>query len=83
MSKNVTVYTTNNCKFCAMVKQYFDTKGVAYDVVNVEEQPERQKEVLELSGMLSVPVTNVVDENGSSKVIVGYNIAELNAAVAA
>jgi len=66
-----------------MVKQFLDNKGVAYTTVNVEENPERQKEVLELSGMLSVPVTNVVDESGAGKVVVGYNIAELNAAVAA
>lgn len=82
MAQNITVYTTNDCKFCGMVKQYFDTKGMAYDVVNVEEQPERQKEVLELSGMLSVPVTNVVNDDGSNKVIVGYNLAELSTVAA-
>ena len=65
-----------------MVKQFLDTKGAAYTTVNVEEAPERQKEVLELSGMLSVPVTNVTLDDGASKVIVGYNIAELNAALA-
>lgn len=82
MAQTITVYTTNDCRFCGMVKQFFDAKGVAYDVVNVQEQPERQKEVLELSGVLSVPVTNVVNEDGTNKVIVGYNLAELNAAAA-
>ncbi len=45
MSKKITVFTTNTCGYCAMVKKYLDGKGIAYSVVNLDEQPEKQAEV--------------------------------------
>lgn len=82
MSKKVTVYTTNTCAYCAMVKKYLDAKSVPYDVVNLDENPKRQAEVLELSGALTVPVTLVEDSQADTKeVIIGYNLAKLAPAV--
>ncbi|MCE7936573.1 glutaredoxin family protein [Candidatus Saccharibacteria bacterium CPR2] len=77
MSQNITVYTTNSCAYCGMVKRWLDTKGYAYQEINLEEQPERQQEVLEMSGSLSVPVTVVNAANGSKSIAVGYNIGKL------
>ncbi len=82
MVKNITVFTTNTCAYCGMVKKWLDAKGHSYDVVNLDENPERQAEALALSGALTVPVTVVTKEDDSREVVVGFNLAKLAPAVA-
>lgn len=82
MVKNITIFTTNTCAYCAMVKRFLDAKNHNYEVVNLDEQPERQAEALALSGALTVPVTVVTKHDDSREVIVGYNLSKLAPAVA-
>lgn len=82
MPKNITVFTTTTCAYCPMVKKFLQAKGLTYDEVNLDQNPERQAEALALSGALTVPVTVVTKEDDSQSVIVGYNLAKLAPAVA-
>ncbi len=82
MAKKITIFTTNTCAYCVMVKRWLDIKGFKYDVVNLDENPERQQEALAVSGQLAVPVTVVTKQDDSQEVIVGYNLARLAPAVA-
>lgn len=82
MVKDVTIFTTNTCGYCQMVKKYLGAKGVNYQEVNLDVNPERQQEALQLSGALTVPVTVVTRQDDSREVIVGYNLAKLAPAVA-
>jgi glutaredoxin 3 len=82
MVKNITIFTTNTCAYCGMVKKYLDAKGFGYDVVNLDTNPERQKEALALSGALTVPVTVVTNHDDEREVVVGYNLAKLAPALA-
>lgn len=82
MPKNVTIFTTSTCGSCGMVKQYLKAKGLTYDEVNLDQNPERQAEALQLSGALTVPVTVVTKQDDSREVVVGYNLAKLAPAVA-
>jgi glutaredoxin 3 len=50
MAKNITIFTTNTCSYCAMVKKFLDMKGKSYDMVNLDEHPERNQEALDVSG---------------------------------
>ncbi len=81
MVKNITIFTTNTCAYCAMVKKWLDNKGHNYEVVNLDEKPERQAEAMRLSGALTVPVTVVTKHDDSQEVIVGFNLARLAPAV--
>jgi glutaredoxin 3 len=82
MAKNITIFTTNTCGYCHMVKKYLGAKGMTWDEVNLDEQPHRQAEALQLSGALTVPVTVVTKDDDTQEVIVGYNLAKLAPAVA-
>jgi len=82
MVKNITIFTTNTCAYCVMVKKYLDIKNHKYEVVNLDEQPHRQAEALSLSGALTVPVTVVTKHDDSREVIVGYNLSKLAPAIA-
>lgn len=83
MAKNITIFTTNTCSYCVMVKRFLDMKGKQYEVVNLDEQPERNEEALRVSGgALTVPITVVTKDDDSQEVVVGYNLSRLAPAVA-
>jgi len=81
MPKNITIFTTNTCAYCGMVKRWLGAKGYSYDEVNLDENPERQQEALQVSGQLAVPVTVVTKQDDSQEVVVGFNLAKLAPAV--
>lgn len=82
MAKDITIYTTNTCAYCVMVKKWLGAKGFSYNEVNLDKQPERAQEALAISGQLAVPVTVITKEDDSKEVVVGYNLAKLVPAVA-
>jgi len=82
MVKNITIFTTNTCAYCKMVKQFLNTKGFSYDEINLDDQPEKQQEAFSLSGQLTVPITLVTKSDDTKQVIVGYNLAQLVPAIA-
>ena len=51
----ITIYSRSWCSFCAQAKSLFDSKGVKYQVIDIEEQPEKRDEMISLSGRTSVP----------------------------
>lgn len=82
MAKDITIYTTNTCAYCVMVKKWLGAKGFTYNEVNLDTNPDRAQEALAVSGQLAVPVTVVTKDDDSQEVIVGYNLAKLAPAVA-
>ena len=82
MAKNITIYTTNTCAYCVMVKRWLTSKNMAYDEVNLDVNPERAQEAIEVSGQMAVPVTVITKDDDSKEIVVGYNLAKLVPAVA-
>lgn len=82
--KKITVYTTNSCAYCEMVKRFLNGKGVEFNVVNLDEEaPEVRQKVIDMSGAMTVPVIVVENEAGELKdITVGWNPAKLASAVA-
>ncbi len=81
MVKKITVFTTDTCAYCVMVKRWLGAKGYNYEEVNLNQEPARQQEAFEISGTLSVPVTVVTKQDDSREVVVGYNLAKLAPAI--
>ena len=81
MVKNITIFTTDTCGYCQMVKTYLKAKGMGYEEVNLDHEPQRRAEAHQISGALTVPVTVVTKTDDSREVIVGYNLAKLAPAV--
>lgn len=82
MPKNITIYTTSTCSYCPMVKQYLKSKGLPYDEVDLEKNPDQQAKVYKMSGALTVPITIVTKQDDTQDVVVGYNLARLAPAIA-
>ena len=61
-----------------MVKKFLDEKGVSYEEIDLSANPDRVRELVEVSGQLGVPVI-VVD----GQVIVGFDRGTLESVLAA
>ena len=66
--KSVKIYSTPTCHFCAMAKNYFNEKGVAFESVDVLSNLEARKEMVDKSGQLGVPVIDI-----GGNIVVGFD----------
>jgi glutaredoxin-like YruB-family protein len=64
----VTVYTTPTCPWCNRLKDFLQEEGIAYNEVNVAEDPEGAKRMVKLTSQRSVPVTIIGEQ-----IVIGYN----------
>lgn len=64
----VTVYTTPTCPWCVKLKNYLDEKGIPFQEVNVATDSSAARQLMDVSGQRSVPVTTVGDQ-----VVVGFD----------
>lgn len=74
--KKVIVYSTPTCPYCNQAKEYFKENNVKYTDINVAEDQEKGKEMIEKSGQMGVPV---IDIDGT--IIVGFDKAKVNEAL--
>ncbi len=73
---NVTVYSTPTCPWCSVVKKFLKENNVEFQEVNVASDKKAAKEMVEKSGQMGVPVTDVDGE-----IIVGFNKQALKQAL--
>lgn len=73
-NKKVIIYSTTWCAFCHTEAQWLDHLGVPYEIRNIEENQDFQKELLEkLNGNFSgVPVSDI-----GGKMILGFDRPKL------
>ena len=72
----IKIYTTPTCPFCKMVREFLRKHNVGFEDVNVAENKEAAKEMIEKSGQLGVPV---IDIEGT--VIVGFDRGKIESAL--
>ncbi|CAH2713751.1 hypothetical protein BACCIP111895_00905 [Neobacillus rhizosphaerae] len=55
----ITVYTTNTCPYCTMLKNFLNTQNLAYKEVNVQLDQTAANKLVETTGQLGVPQTEI------------------------
>ena len=55
MSAPVTLYSTRHCGYCSRAKALLDARGIAYEEILVDEQPQLRDEMMQKSGRRTVP----------------------------
>ncbi len=65
---SVKIYTTPTCPWCERTKQFLIQKKIPFQEFDVTEDLKAQKEMIEKSGQMSVPVLEIDD-----KLIIGFN----------
>lgn len=66
--KNVVIYSTPSCHYCNLAKQYFQDHNIEYTEHDVATDVDKQREMIEKSGQMGVPVILIDDQ-----VVVGFN----------
>jgi len=51
----VKVYVTNYCPYCVQAKRFLDRMGVAYEVIDISQDPDQRMWLAERTGMRTVP----------------------------
>ncbi len=64
----IIVYSTPTCPWCVRLKDYLNEKGIEFKDIDVSQDQESARRMIEKSGQMGVPQ---IDING--KVIVGFN----------
>lgn len=58
---DVTVYTTPTCMYCHQLKNFLQEKGVDYTEVDVSQDQEAARRIVQETGQMGVPVTKIDD----------------------
>jgi glutaredoxin 3 len=76
--KNITIYSTPTCGYCDMAKEFLKQNNVAYTDYDVTEDMEKQKEMIEKSGQMGVPVISLQSEGEEEVIMVGFDRSRLS-----
>jgi mycoredoxin len=60
--KTIRVYSTTWCPDCHRAKQFLRERGIPYDEINVDEEPEAEELILRVNGGLRKVPTIEVEE---------------------
>jgi len=69
-----TLYSADNCMQCNFTKKLLDDRGIKYEPINIDEQPEA-REKLKREGFMSIPVLKNQDDQ---LIAVGFQPQVLN-----
>ena len=69
----VKIFTTPTCVYCATLKEFFKKHNIEFQEIDVAKDMEARKEMIEKSGQMGVPVTEI---NG--QIVVGFDRAKIS-----
>lgn len=72
----VKVYSTTTCPYCTLAKRYLESKGVAFQDIDVSRDQAAAREMVSKTGQMGVPVLEI---NG--EYIVGFDRAGIDRAL--
>lgn len=74
----VTIYGAEWCPPCHTAKAYLKSRKVAYDYINVDEKPDKGREIAQKTGWTAIPIINIGDEY-----ILGFDRPKIDGALQA
>lgn len=69
----VRVFSTKVCPYCVVLKQFLNDNKIEFEDLDVSENEEARKEMIEKTGQMGVPVIQIDNE-----IIVGFNKPKLS-----
>ena len=72
----VKIYTTTSCPYCHLAMDFFKENKVEFEEINVQEDSDAAKEMVDKSGQMGVPVIIIGEE-----IIVGFDKDKIKAAL--
>lgn len=69
----ITIYSTNSCAYCNMLKRWLDQQSIEYTTYNVDENPIAAQNMVRLSGQMGVPFSTIETDDGQTVNILGFD----------
>ncbi|MFH1461022.1 MAG: glutaredoxin domain-containing protein, partial [Patescibacteria group bacterium] len=63
----------STCPYCVTLKAYLDEKGFKYEDIDVAENKEAAQEMIDKSGQMGVPVSEIGKE-----IVIGFDKEKIN-----
>lgn len=73
---DITIYSTDTCKYCDLAKKYFKENNFEYTEYNVGKDAEKRQEMIDKSGQMGVPVLIIGEE-----IIIGFDKVKIDSAL--
>ena len=68
MNKKVIVYSTTFCPYCVTLKEFLKKKNVEFEDIDVSQDKEAAKKMIDISGQTGVPVADI-----DGQIVVGFD----------
>ncbi len=78
---NITIYSTETCGYCKMLKKYLDEKNIKYAEKLADKDEAIAKELYEKSHQFAVPFTQIEKDDKTTVNIVGFDVQKINSAL--
>lgn len=62
MAAGIVMYSTDRCSFCSRAKALLQARGLDFEEINLERDPDGREELARRTGMLSFPQILIDDE---------------------
>jgi len=72
MANKVVIYTTSECAYCEMTKEFFRQNKISYEEKDVSVDDKAREEMVAKSGQLGAPVVDIDDE-----IVIGFDEGKL------
>ncbi len=77
----VKIYSTTTCPYCTLAKEYFKEKGVEYEDVLLDQQPDEVQASMDTCGSMGVPCIHITKDDGTEAKILGFDKNAINQAL--
>lgn len=74
----IKVYATTTCPYCTMIANWLTTKQVPFEKILVDQDQKAAMDMVQKTGQMGVPVTEIVLKDGKSEFVVGFNQPQLS-----
>jgi len=76
--KKIKLYATTSCPYCKMEASWLDSHKIKYEHTLVDLNPLAADEMVQKTGQMGVPVTEIVYDNGEEEYIIGFDKERLS-----
>lgn len=75
--RKVKLYSTTTCPYCMMEKKWLDDENINHEVIYVDRDQNEAIKMVEKTGQMGVPVTEIKFEDGREEFIIGFDKPKL------
>lgn len=64
----ITIYSTPTCVYCKTLKEYFKSKDIKFEEIDVSQNEKELEKMVAISGQMGVPVVDIEGD-----VVIGFD----------